>query len=222
MSYEGKSSVKWISVALVVAVLATAAVAIWNVRIRKADNLPTTTISQKVTAATSSSPTPAEGVVSQVPRLVPGDTCERATELYGKPTEKDEYGGTWATADVKAFVGANSKCVITGIDVEVKAGHRAITSDGIKLGLDTVADVERILQSRIKADSESVEAPEGNWDAMISVGPTPDFPYKTTYRAKLDSKKVDRMNRDPSFDDFRGQVVTEYSLEQAAPTPSSK
>ena len=106
-------------------------------------------------------------------------------------------------ARLESLCWANSKCVITGIDVEVKPGHRAITSDGITLGLDTVADAERILQLRIKVDSESVEAPEGNWDAMISVSPTSNVPFKTIYRALLKKDAADRMSHDPAFDDFR-------------------
>lgn len=220
MRYKVKSVMMWLGAVLAFIVLVASAAMIWSAHARKVPSSPTATIPQKEIAIPGSRLT--DGKVSQVAKLLPGDTCERATELYGKPTEKDEYGGTWETQDLKVFVGANSKCVITGIDVEVKSDHHAITLDGIRLGVDTVADAERILQPRINGDSESVEAPEGNWDAMISIGPTTNFPYQTIYRAKLDAKMVDQLNRDPVFDDFRGRFVTEYSLDSAAPVQSTK
>jgi len=157
------------------------------------------------------------GAVSQIPLLVPGNTCERASDLYGRPTEKDGFGGTWEKQDFKVFIGADSKCVITGIDVEVKPGHHTMTPDGVVLGLNTVADVERILGSRISASSESVEGPEGIWEAKITFAPEPGSSYKATYIATLKPETANQMNRDPVFADFRPVTVSGYGLDMTGP-----
>jgi hypothetical protein len=99
MPFELASRKKWFAAIFAVVAVAGIAMVVWNVRAHKASSSSTTTIAQKEVAVPSTSPKPAEEVVPQIPKLVPGDTCERATELYGKATEKDEFGGTWESRD---------------------------------------------------------------------------------------------------------------------------
>jgi hypothetical protein len=188
-------------------------------------NAPRAPKSVAVPASAKSIQAPSDqnlGAASRIPILVPGDTCERASDLYGRPTEKDEFGGTWEKQDFKAFIGANSKCVITGIDVEVKPGHHTTTPDGIVLGLNTVADAERILRSRISVGSESVEGPEGIWEAKITFAPEPGSSYKASYIAILKPETASQMNRDPVFADFRSVTVSGYGLDTIGPLGQAK
>ena len=222
MRFEFSSGKKWFAAIFAVVAVAGIAMAVWNVRAHKASSSSTTTIAQKETAVQSTSPKPAEEIVSQFPKFVPGDTCEKASEALGPPTETHDDVRTWRQRDFAVFVGIDSKCQITGEEFSIETGHTVLTPDGVTLGKSTLADVERILQARIKMDSETVDAPEDHWEAMISVGPTPNFPFQTTYRANLDENKVGQMSRDPVFDDFRGQIVTDYSINLAPPAQSSK
>jgi hypothetical protein len=96
--------------------------------------------------------------------------------------------------------------------------------------LDKFSDVERILQQRIRNDSESIEAPEGNWAATITVDPGPDlalpnFPIRVTYRVALSPEvndRIDQSGREPVLDDFRSLSVQEYRLKAIAPPSSDR
>jgi hypothetical protein len=222
MTFEFASGKKWFAAIFAVVAFAGFAMVVWNVRAHKASSSSTTTITQKETAVPSTSPKPAEEVVPQVPKLYPGDTCEKAISVLGKPTEENQYVLTWQKIDFRVTAAKDSKCVLTDVGTQAEFGHRVLTDDGVILGVSTLADAERILQPRIKEDSESVEAPEDNWSAMISIGPTLNAPYKVTYRADLKPGAADRMSHDPVFDDFRNLPVNEYSLEMVAPAESIK
>lgn len=212
------SRARWIIVGCAVVFLATATVVFLSIHASNKATTPPDVIgvdSKVVDTGSAPKPTAEEWV--KVQELFPGDTCDKASALLGVPDEKDQFVRTWRKKDFTVFASTNPNCVLSGVGVTVVPRHTAITRDGITLGASTIADAERILRSRLTDSSESVEAPEDNWDAMLVLDPTSTFPYKTVYRAKLDSKKVTQMNRDPKFDDFRGQVITEYSLELAAP-----
>jgi hypothetical protein len=155
--------------------------------------------------------------ISQIPELLPGATCEKAIEVFGRPTEESEYVLSWDKENFEVIAAKNSRCILTSIEARVQAGHTARTADGVTLGATSVADAERMLRSRIMNDSEAVEAPEGNWAATITLGPDVSYPYKSTYRSVLGHGVADGTKRDPVFGDFRSLTVSEHSLEMVAP-----
>jgi len=159
--------------------------------------------------------TPLQAEMYKIPVLLPGETCAKAIEVFGNPTEENQYGLSWKKSNISIAADKGPKCVLNGILVWVGAGQKALTQDGVILGKSTLADAERSLRPYIDKDSESVDAPEGNWRAMISIRPAPHARYKVTYRADLSQKTADRMSRDPVFDDFRDVPVTEYDLDIA-------
>jgi hypothetical protein len=219
MSAEAKS-MRWIGAVFAAAFLTVIAVVIFNVRSRREATPPSpSSVANKSLGAGSSSQA---GAAAQIPKLVPGETCEKAVELYGAPNEKDQFVQTWRTRDYTVYASRNSECLLTSIEVAVEPGHKAITEDGITLGKDTLADAKRILKPRFSDSSESVDAPEGNWEGLITLGPASTAQYTVIYRAKFDSKKADQLRRDPNFDDIQGQIVTGYSLELAAPVQPTK
>ena len=150
---------------------------------------------------------------AQIPPLIPADTCDKASHLLGKPTQEGEYFRSWKKEDFLLTATADLACHLTSIEVSVPTGQKALTVDGITLGATTLADSEHILGNRLTDGSESVEAPEGNWVGILQLGPSPDKPYKVSYRAPLTLGKVEALGHDPVFSDFRSLPVTEYSLE---------
>jgi hypothetical protein len=119
----------------------------------------------------------------------------------------------WAKKEFAIAIASDKMCTITGIAIWMEKGHAAISPDGILLGQNTLADVESILGPRLQVDSESVQSPEGNWEAIIEFDPRPDLPYKTLYRATLPPEKAAHLLHAPVFEDFRNQPVMEYSLD---------
>jgi septal ring-binding cell division protein DamX len=222
MRFEFAQGKKLLMAIFAVVALVVIVVVIWKVRAHKAFNSSTTTIVQKETSVSSSSPKPAEGVAPQIPNLVPGDTCEKASEVYGDSSEKDEHDRTWRKRDFEVFVGLDSRCVITSEEVAIVTGHTALTPDGVMLGKSTLADVERILLSHGQETSESVDAPEGDWEAVVERRPTQDASYTTVYRATLNPKAVNHLKRDPVFADFRDVPVSGYGLQIAAQNEQAK
>jgi hypothetical protein len=154
--------------------------------------------------------------IPDLPVLLPGATCKQALELLGRPTEESEYVNLWTEHDFELTAAKNSKCVLTGIEVRVADSHYALTRDGVALGEDTITDAEPVLRFRMGADSESVEAPEGNWKATITLDRKPGFAFTSTCGAILPGVSIDRMDRDPVFDDFRSRRIAEFSLEAVA------
>lgn len=219
MSHTSKSAMRWIGSAVAVVVFAAAIFMTVNFYAHKGG---TQRALQSTALPTGANHQPKPEEAPKVPKLVPGDTCEKASELYGRPDQMDQFVRTWRKKDFTVYASGDSKCVLTSIVVTVEPGHKAQTEDGITLGRNSLADVERILQPRLKNASESVDAPEGNWEGIITLEPTSTTPYTATYRAKLDSGKAEEMNRDPNFDDVQGQIVTEYGLDLAAPVQPKK
>jgi hypothetical protein len=207
--------------ATVVAAIGIVVVSLWIFDSLKAPKVKTAPVAENksapVTEKKSEDPvaTPGRDEVFKIPLLLPGETCARAIEVFGKPTEEDQLGLSWKKSDLSIAVDKGPKCVLNGTLIWVGAGHKALTQDGVILGMSTLADAERILRPYIDKDSESVDAPEGNWRATISIRPAPDARYKVSYRADLSQKTADRMGRDPVFDDFRNLPVTEYGLDIA-------
>ena len=157
-------------------------------------------------------PRPPE-LIQKIPAILPGDGCAEAQAVYGIPTEQDEYSRMWQKQQFAIAIVSDKMCTITGIGVYMEAGHTAFTHDGVILGQNTLADVERIVGPRIPQLSKAVQAPEGNWEAIIEIDPTPDLPYKTLYRATLPAEIAARMPRRPVFEDFRYLPVSEYALD---------
>ena len=159
---------------------------------------------------------------TQIPNLIPGDTCDKAGEALGKPTEEDQYFRSWKKPDFLLTATADSACHLTSIEISVPTGHKALTVDGITLGASTLADSERILGNGLTEGSESVEAPEGNWVGILQLDPSPGKPYKVSYRAPLALGKAEALGHDPVFSDFRSLPVTEYSVEMVDPHSQAK
>lgn len=212
MSFEISRRTKWLTAVFVVVFIG---LLFWKFNALKASMSATVPASAKTQSPVTTQPATE---VPQLPVLLPGETCDKATEALGEPQKQDEFVRTWREKDFTVYASVDSKCVLTSIAITVETGHKVRTADGVTLGMSTLANAERILRPRIKGDSESVEAPEGNWAAMISIGPAPDVPYKVTYRAALKQGAADQMSHDPVFDDFRNLPVSDYSLEMGAPS----
>jgi hypothetical protein len=136
----------------------------------------------------------------------------------GRPSEENTYVLFWENQDLEVSAAKSSECALTSIEFRVKVGREAVTDDGVVLGKTTVAEGQRILQPRMGAESESVEAPEGNWEALIVLTPRPGFSYKGTYRAFLSERQAGLLSHDPVFDDFRLLPVMGYGVEMVAST----
>ena len=225
MSYEAKSAMRWGAAIFAVAVLATVVLVIWNVRAHKStapNNTPNNLTKGENTAPVAKpSSLPALANVSQIPKVVPGDTCEEAEKALGKPMEKDKFSRTWETQDFVITATTDSTCHLTYISIGVTIGHKALTVDGITLGATTLADAEKILRKQLIEPSESVEAAEGHWSATLQLGPVPGISFKTAYSTGFDDK-TDAMNHDPTISDFRDLPITGYSLGMVDPADSKK
>jgi hypothetical protein len=220
MSYEAKSAMRWGAAIFAVAVLATVVLVIWNVRAHKSTAPNNSTKAENTAPAARPSSLPALANVSQIPKLVPGDTCEEAEKALGKPMEKDKFSRTWETKDFVITATTDSTCHLAGISIAVITGHKALMADGLILGATTLADAEKILRKPLIEPSESVEAAEGHWSATIQFGPSPGMPFKTAYSAYSD--KADSMNHDPTISDFKDLPVTQYNLETVDPHSQTK
>lgn len=213
MSHEVKAAMRWGLAIFAVAPVATIALVIWNAPVHKS------TAPNKLTSAESSGPAakagtlPAVTNVSQIPQVVPGDTCEKAEKVLGKPMEEDKFSRTWETQDFVITAVTDSACHLTDIGISVITGHKALTVDGIILGTTTLAAAEKILGKHLAEPSESVEEAEGNWSATLHLGTVPAMPFKAAYGAYIASDDADAMNHYPTISDFRGLPITDYSLE---------
>jgi hypothetical protein len=220
MSYESKSAVRWAAAIFVVAVVSAIVLVIWNAHIQKS-TAPNklSNVENTAPAATPGSLTAVTNV-SQIPKVVPGDTCEDAERALGKPIEKDNFSRTWKKRDFVITATADSTCHLTGISIAVTTGHKVLTADGIILGATTLADAEKILRKPLAEPSESVEAAEGHWSATLQLGPAPRMAFKAAYSAYSD--KADALNRAPTISDFRDLPITQYSLDVATSGDSKK
>lgn len=220
MRNEANSWKRWL--AALVASIGIVLVSLWGAHELRAPKAKAASAANDKSASvvenepTVSVQTPAQNELYKVPVLLPGETCARAMELFGKPTEENQFGLTWNKPDLLIAADKGPKCVLNGIGITVEGLRKALTPEGMILGTTTLADAERILGPHLAKNSESVEAPEGNWDAMISFRPATDARYKITYRAFLGRETADRMSRDPVFDDFRMLPVTQYDLDFVA------
>jgi hypothetical protein len=218
MDHVSKSGMRWIGAALTVVVVAAVAWAIWNVRSHKATS-PTGAIAQNKPAMASPSQQPLAGEVASIPKFLPGETCEKVTEILGKPSTKDQYGSTWKKQGFEVAAGTTPDCILTNVSVFVSPGHTVATQDGIVIGKTTVADIERIFKARIAPSSESIDAPEGEWELNIELQATPEAPYKETYSTFLHQKPSERSKveaRDPVLADFQSLPVTSYSVDRVS------
>ena len=224
MRLEIKPVMRWSAAIFAVAVVATVVLVIWNIRTHKStapNYAPNNLIKAENTApAAKPSSLPALANVSQIPKLVPGDTCEDAERALGKPMEKDTFSRTWETRGFVIGATTDSTCHLTYISIGVITGHKALTDDGITLGETTLAEAEKILRKRLVEPSESVDAAEGHWSATLHLAPAPGMPFKAAYSAYSD--KADAMPRDPTISDFRDLPITGYSLEMVAPHSQAK
>jgi hypothetical protein len=211
----------WYATAIVVVCLCVA-IPLWKTRNSVKSYKPVAEPHSDVKAKAPIAPNEASAEPARIPALIPGDTCDKAGEALGKPTEENQYFRSWKKQDFLITATADSACHLTSIEISVPAGHEALTVDGITLGRSTLADAEHILGKRLTEGSESVEAPEGNWVGILQLDPSPDMPYKASYRAPLALDKARAMNHDPVFSDFRSLPVTEYSLEMVAPQSQAK
>jgi hypothetical protein len=167
---------------------------------------------------------------THVPKLLPGATCNQAKQLLGVPSEEDTYILFWSKPAFEASAAKNSECTLTSIRFRARPGHRVLTADGITLGRTTVAEAEQLLRSRLGTDAEIVDAPEGNWEALIALAPKGDFSYrgtsgfsyKGTYFAFLSDHQARLLSHDPVFDDFRGLPITEHDIELVAPKDDAR
>jgi hypothetical protein len=225
MNNESKTAMRWGAAIFAVVVLAAVVLVIWNTRAHKStaqNNAPNNfTKAENAAPAAKPSSLPALANVSQIPKLVPGDTCEEAEKALGKPVEKDKFSRTWETRDFVITATTDSTCHLTGISIAVTTGHKALTVDGIVLGATTLADAEKTLRKSLVEASESVEAAEGHWSATLRFGPAPGMPFKAAYSTGFDDK-ADAMNHDPTISDFRDLPITGYSLDMAASAEPKK
>lgn len=223
MSAETKSRTRWIGAVFAVAVIAAIAWAIWNVRSHKATP-PTATVAESREPVASRATQPIVGEVGSIPKFLPGETCEKVTAVLGEPSTKDQYGITWKKQDFEVAAGATPDCVLTSVIVFVSPGHTIATQDGIVIGKTTVADIERIFKARIAPNSESIDAPEGEWELNIELKATPEAPYQESYSTFLHQKPSERNKveaRDPVLADFENLPVTSYSVDRV-PSDSPK
>jgi len=221
MNNESKTAMRWGAATFAVVVLVAAVLVIWNARAHKSTAPNNFTKAENAAPAAKPSSLRALANVSQIPKVVPGDTCEEAERALGKPMEKDKFSRTWQTLDFVITATTDSTCHLTGISIAVTTGHKALTVDGIVLGATTLADAEKILRKSSVEPSESVEAAEGHWSATLHLGPVPGRPFKASYSTGLDDK-ADAMNHDPTISDFRDLPITRYSLDMATPADSKK
>jgi hypothetical protein len=223
MDHVSKSGIRWIGAALTFVVVVAIAWAVWNVRSHKATS-QTGAIAQNKPAMASLSQQPLAGKVAPIPKFLPGETCEKVTEIFGKPSTKDQYGSTWKKQGFEVAAGTTPDCILTNVSVFVSPGHTVATQDGIVIGKTTVADIERIFKARIAPSSESIDAPEGEWELNIELQATPETPYKETYSTFLHQKPSERSKveaSDPVLADFQNLPVTSYSVERE-PSESQK
>jgi hypothetical protein len=213
MSYEFKSAMRWGVAIFAVIVVSAITLIIWNARAYKS-TAPSKLIQAENTVPTAKpGPLPAVTNASQVPKVVPGETCEEAEKALGKPMEKDEFSRTWQTQDFVISATTDTTCHLTDIGITVIKGHKALTADGIILGATTLADAEKILRKQLAEPSESVEAAEGHWLATLHLAPGPGMPFKAAYGAYIASDEADAMPHDPTISDFRDLPITQYNLE---------
>ena len=223
MSPETKSRTRWIGAAFAVAVIAAIAWAVWNVRSYKSTP-PTATVAQNKAPAAIPTPQPIAGEDTSIPKFLPGETCEKVTGILGVPSTKDQYGMTWKKQGFEIAAGTTPDCVLTNVSVFVSPGHTIATQDGIVIGKTTMADIERIFKARIASNSESIDAPEGEWELNIELQATPEVPYKESYSTFLHQKPSERTKveaSDPVLADFQNLPVTSYSVDRV-PSKSPK
>jgi hypothetical protein len=213
----GSSSRRYWSAAAIVALSLCVAIPIWKSRdsVKPARVDPRPDTNPKVEIVPKVLPSGPEGI----PALLPGDTCDKAEGVLGKPTEEDKYSRSWEKQDFSVGGTTDSTCHLTGISITVTTGHKVLTVDGITLGATTLADAEKILGKSL-VEFESVESAEAHWSATLHLGSTLGMPFETAYCAYSD--EVDALNRDPTIRDFRDLPITQYNLEMVKPHSKAK
>ena len=212
------SKMRWFIITGTLLTFALSLGVFWALRLHRKEAMPSPVPgARKEALAIVPSSQPVAESSPHAPMLYPGDTCKKASELYGASDETDQFVRTWRKKDFQVYASVNANCVFTSIVMTVEPGHTVLTNDGVRLGSDTLAEVEHILRARLKDGSESVDAPEGNWEGLITLGPTSTANYTVIYRTASDSTGMDQLSRDPTFKDFRGQIVTERELDLASP-----
>jgi hypothetical protein len=174
--------------------------------------------------AMKKTPAPSQGILQpehvtqnndavQFPRIIPGDTCQKARSLLGKETDGDQFSLNWNRNDMKVSVFPDSHCIIRSVTYFIESGRTFTTPDGVVLGKDTIAEVETKLKGRITESSPFVSEGEGHVSAELELPPTSSFPFKTIYFWGLDDVLTNRLHHDPQMSDFTNEKVESYSLD---------
>jgi hypothetical protein len=155
------------------------------------------------------------------PELVPGDSLDKATRLYGRPTESTLNVRTWEMRKFELSVEVDRARRITSVYVSA-VGPPVVTPDGIALGKSTLAEVRKILSGRILPERETLVMEDGMWELDEAVRPSatesPWLIYYTWFlneNIQSDEKILHRLGPTPTADVFTGVAVRGYSTKSA-------
>jgi hypothetical protein len=158
--------------------------------------------------------------VSELPNILPGDSCDKVRALYGKETEAEKYAKTWKRDNIQVWMQVDKRCIATTVMYFIQRGHTASTLDGVILGRDTVADATQKLLPRLSGNTASIWQGEGQVHAALELPPSLDLPFKSSYDWALPENIIGRLKREPALSDFTSEAVYSYSIEISSTTHS--
>jgi hypothetical protein len=152
---------------------------------------------------------------------MPGDTCVMAQAIYGSYMEQyDIGGGGWNLTNYSVSIlpdqdklkPPTEKCIIESVLV-TGGGTPTQGPEGMVLGVNTLADVERKFGSRVIAESKCVMSTDTQWTASISVKPDAQHRFRVQYSVGLTPETENGFPAEPNFGYFEGKTLKQFELE---------